>query len=203
MNICLFLNCSCRLRILHNPTGEQPKTKRPPKQAAHLKRGRRTRIAIQAAWGGGQVELADRFYRSRERCQVCGHRLEDLSPNVRRWACRSCGTENDRDLNAAQTLDQLVTKDTASAGGMRAAGSGRPGTRKAMARVFPGHRLRGSEWMRRPARDSAAALPSHSASRPPDSVGPWPRSISSADPDARSSRQPTRHLMPRAGVLEG
>ena len=75
-------------------------------------------LTYKAAWSGGQVVLADRFYPSSKLCHLCGHKLEELALDVRRWTCPSCGAEHDRDWNAAQNLAQLVTKRTASSGGM-------------------------------------------------------------------------------------
>lgn len=80
----------------------------------------------------GQVVQADRFYPTSKLCHVCGHKLEELALEVRRWTCPSCGAEHDRDLNAAQNLEQLVTKRTASSGGMYAAGSDACGAEKSM-----------------------------------------------------------------------
>lgn len=50
-------------------------------------------------------------------------KLEELALEVRRWTCPMCGAENDRDLNADQNLEQLVTKRTASSAGSDACGA--------------------------------------------------------------------------------
>ena len=80
-------------------------------------------LKYKAAWRGGQVVLADRFYPSSKLCHVCCHKLEDLALDVRRWTCPGCGAEHDRDLNAAQNLEQLVTRRTASSAGSDACGA--------------------------------------------------------------------------------
>ena len=81
-------------------------------------------LTYKAAWRGGQVVLADRFYPSSKLCHFCGYKLEELALDVRRWTCPSCGAEHDRDLNAAQNLEQLVTKKrTASSAGSDACGA--------------------------------------------------------------------------------
>ena len=41
-------------------------------------------LTYKAAWRGGQVVLADRFYPSSKRCHVCGYKLEELALDVRR-----------------------------------------------------------------------------------------------------------------------
>ena len=80
-------------------------------------------LTYKAAWRGGQVVFADRFYPSSKVCHLCGHKLEELALDVRRWTCPGCGAEHDRDLNAAQNLEQLVTKRTASSAGSDACGA--------------------------------------------------------------------------------
>ena len=81
-------------------------------------------LTYKAAWRGGQVMLADRFFPSSKLCHVCGHKLEKLALSVRRWTCPGCGTDHDRDLNAAQNLEQWVTKKrTASSAGSDACGA--------------------------------------------------------------------------------
>ncbi len=67
-------------------------------------------LTYKAVWRGGQVVLADRFFPSSKRCHVCGHTLEVLALDVRRWKCPGCGTDHDRDRNAARNLEQLVTR---------------------------------------------------------------------------------------------
>ncbi len=80
-------------------------------------------LTYKAAWRGGQVVVADRFYPSSKLCHLCGHKLEELALDVRRWTCPSCGAEHDRDLNAALNLEQLVMKRTASSAGSDACGA--------------------------------------------------------------------------------
>jgi putative transposase len=49
------------------------------------------------------VEI-DRWFPSSKRCSKCGHIVEKLPLNVREWECLNCGTNHDRDLNAAQNI---------------------------------------------------------------------------------------------------
>lgn len=54
---------------------------------------------------GTQVVHIDPWYPSSQICSACGHRFEgtkDLS--IRMWQCPQCGTEHDRDLNAATNI---------------------------------------------------------------------------------------------------
>ncbi|MBR3200243.1 MAG: transposase [Mogibacterium sp.] len=51
---------------------------------------------------GGILVKVPVTYPSSQRCSCCGrqeHMVKDLS--VRRWRCPACGTEHDRDVNAA------------------------------------------------------------------------------------------------------
>ena len=106
-------------------------------------------LTYKAAWRGGQVVLADRFYPSSKRCHVCGHKLEELALEVRRWTCPMCGAENDRDLNAAQNLEQLVTKGTASSAGSDACGAEKSMTGSAVGKPTAGL-TRYSAWKQEP-----------------------------------------------------
>jgi putative transposase len=56
---------------------------------------------------GGRVVVADRWYPSSKTCSVCGYRMTELSLGTRTWVCPGCGTQHDRDQNAAQNLKQL------------------------------------------------------------------------------------------------
>lgn len=55
---------------------------------------------------GIELRLADRFYPSSKLCSDCGFKYKDLRLNERRWTCSNCGSEHDRDINAAINLGQ-------------------------------------------------------------------------------------------------
>lgn len=62
-------------------------------------------LEYKATWYGKTVVKIDRFYPSSQLCSACGYRNEstkDLS--VRKWVCPQCGTEHDRDVNAAKNI---------------------------------------------------------------------------------------------------
>lgn len=50
---------------------------------------------------GTMVVEIPRFYPSSKTCSKCGYVLEELSLDVRSWACPICGAVHDRDVNAA------------------------------------------------------------------------------------------------------
>ncbi|AJE22653.1 transposase IS891/IS1136/IS1341 [Azotobacter chroococcum NCIMB 8003] len=58
-------------------------------------------LEYKGGWAGRQIVQIDRWYPSSKRCSCCGHTLEHLPLDVRRWSCPECGTEHDRDVNAA------------------------------------------------------------------------------------------------------
>lgn len=55
---------------------------------------------------GIELRLVDRFYPSSKLCSDCGFKYKDLKLNERTWACPNCGSEHDRDINAAINLGQ-------------------------------------------------------------------------------------------------
>ena len=56
-------------------------------------------------WNGKQLVKVDRFYPSSQLCNVCGYRNQKLkSLNIRQWTCECCGSEHDRDINAATNI---------------------------------------------------------------------------------------------------
>ena len=65
-------------------------------------------LEYKAPLAGGTIIKADRWYPSSKTCHVCGVIRESLTLNIRQWACDSCGTEHDRDDNAAQNLRNMA-----------------------------------------------------------------------------------------------
>lgn len=62
-------------------------------------------LEYKATWYGKTVVKIDRFYPSSQLCSVCGHRNEGTKNlSVRKWVCPQCGTEHDRDVNAAKNI---------------------------------------------------------------------------------------------------
>lgn len=65
------------------------------------------------------VVKIDRFFPSSKLCSVCGYRLDALPLSMRRWTCPQCGTEHDRDLNAARNILAVGETVAARGGGRR------------------------------------------------------------------------------------
>ena len=78
-------------------------------------------LKYKAAWHGGQVIEADRFYPSSKTCSRCGAVKESLSLSARTFVCEQCALVIDRDRNAAINLKQYTVSST----GINACGDGR------------------------------------------------------------------------------
>ena len=58
---------------------------------------------------GIELRLADRLYPSSKLCSDCGFKYKDLKLTERFWTCSNCGSEHDRDKNAAINLGRCQT----------------------------------------------------------------------------------------------
>ncbi len=63
-------------------------------------------LDYKAAWYGRTLVKIDRWYPSSQRCHVCGYINTALTLDVRAWTCPNpeCGTNHDRDINAAKNI---------------------------------------------------------------------------------------------------
>lgn len=61
-------------------------------------------LKYKAAWYNRQVIQIDRFYPSSKTCSHCYHLMPSMDLSIREWACSSCGTHHDRDVNAAKNI---------------------------------------------------------------------------------------------------
>jgi putative transposase len=64
----------------------------------------RRQLEYKADWYGRTVIAIDRFYPSSKTCSACGAITAKMPLSVREWACASCGTLHDRDVNAAKNI---------------------------------------------------------------------------------------------------
>ncbi|WP_293134038.1 RNA-guided endonuclease TnpB family protein [Microcoleus sp. bin38.metabat.b11b12b14.051] len=61
-------------------------------------------LEYKCGWYGRTFVKIDRWFPSSKRCGLCGHVVEKLPLNVREWKCPKCGTNHDRDINAARNI---------------------------------------------------------------------------------------------------
>jgi putative transposase len=62
-------------------------------------------LEYKSAWYGKTIVKVGTFFPSSQTCSMCGEKnvgTKDLS--VRKWTCASCGTNHDRDVNAARNI---------------------------------------------------------------------------------------------------
>lgn len=65
----------------------------------------RRELEYKAEWYGKKIAVVDRFFPSSQICSACGERFEGTKDlNIRKWTCPHCGTEHDRDVNAAKNI---------------------------------------------------------------------------------------------------
>jgi putative transposase len=53
---------------------------------------------------GRTLSVVSRWLASSKTCSACGHRLDELSLEIRTWTCPKCGVVHDRDHNAAMVI---------------------------------------------------------------------------------------------------
>lgn len=61
-------------------------------------------IKYKAGWAGKTVVEIGQWEPSSKTCSACGYKLDDLTLDIREWACPRCGTHHDRDINAAKNI---------------------------------------------------------------------------------------------------
>ncbi len=61
-------------------------------------------LEYKAHWYGRELIGIDKWYPSSKRCSDCGHTVPKMPLNVRQWTCPECGSEHDRDVNAARNV---------------------------------------------------------------------------------------------------
>ena len=61
-------------------------------------------LEYKGEWAGRTVVKIDQWFPSSKRCSSCSHIVDKLPLNIREWTCPSCGTELDRDINAAKNI---------------------------------------------------------------------------------------------------
>lgn len=68
----------------------------------------RQMLTYKAQWQGKELRVADRFFPSSKRCSACGFVHTEMPLSVREFTCQECGTQHDRDHNAAKNILQFA-----------------------------------------------------------------------------------------------
>jgi len=76
----------------------------------------RRQMEYKAAWCGGRVIVADRWFASSKTCSGCGAVKAKLPLSERTYVCTSCGMVADRDANAALNLAAYGRRELAGSG---------------------------------------------------------------------------------------
>jgi len=90
----------------------------------------RRQLTYKAAWQGRVVSVVDRYYPSSKTCSACRAVNAALTLRDRVWTCSPCGSEHDRDANAATNIEREALRRLAEGSGDSPA-TPRSGGRKA------------------------------------------------------------------------
>lgn len=68
-------------------------------------------LKYKAEWKGKNIIQIGKFEPSSKTCSHCGYVKKDLTLKDREWICPSCGTNHDRDINAAINIKDFALKN--------------------------------------------------------------------------------------------
>ena len=74
----------------------------------------KTMLEYKADWYGKNIQYIGRFEPSSKLCSHCGHIFKELSLKDRSWTCQSCGTNHNRDENAAKNIKSFGLRNKPS-----------------------------------------------------------------------------------------
>jgi len=75
----------------------------------------RRQLEYKSSITGATIVVADRFFPSGKLCSVCRTRNNNMKLSIREWVCPVCGSQHDRDINAAINLRNYAVSYTVSA----------------------------------------------------------------------------------------
>jgi putative transposase len=77
----------------------------------------RRQLEYKAQITGGKIVVSNQFFPSSKLCSTCGYKNDGLTLKVREWNCPECGSNHDRDINAAINLKNNAVSYMVSACG--------------------------------------------------------------------------------------
>ncbi|MDR1820711.1 MAG: transposase [Methanobrevibacter sp.] len=66
------------------------------------------KLKYKSKWYGKNFEVVNESYTSKI-CSKCGYENDEMNLNVRSWICPDCGSNHDRDVNAAINIRTVGT----------------------------------------------------------------------------------------------
>jgi len=91
-----------------------------------------TYLKYKTEWAGKHLNKIGRFFPSSKMCSVCGYKNDELTLKDRNWICPECGTEHDRDLNAAINIRNFGINTVGTTGFQACGESVRPADKEAV-----------------------------------------------------------------------
>lgn len=65
----------------------------------------RMQLNYKSLWNDRILSIVDQYFPSSQLCSDCGFKNQEVKNlNVREWKCENCGSEHDRDINAARNI---------------------------------------------------------------------------------------------------
>lgn len=74
----------------------------------------RRMLEYKTEWYGKNISVIGKFDPSSKTCSNCGNINKELTLNDRKWECEKCGTEHDRDVNAAINIKNFGLRNQPS-----------------------------------------------------------------------------------------
>jgi putative transposase len=71
-------------------------------------------LEYKAEWYGKNIRCIGRFEPSSKMCSHCGAINKELKLKDRFWTCNCCGTDHDRDVNAAKNIKKIGLRNEPS-----------------------------------------------------------------------------------------
>jgi len=71
----------------------------------------RRQLEYKALSAGVKIVIANMWFASSKTCSVCNFKSDEMPLHIRKWTCRNCKSEHDRDINAAINLKNYALEN--------------------------------------------------------------------------------------------